>query len=127
MSAREWRPGYNSTNDKLAVGQRWLWWPETPTETAPKVRLVLQGLSPEGEVHLRPATAEDAATLEATWPPVAFSKENPDRFPFKRVDEKMAKAGSSQGLKAGDLLCHEAWDVWIDMYSEADEAWIRQL
>lgn len=74
-------------------------------------RLKVVSTSPDGEVHLRPVDEESLATIRKLYPEREFVKGERDVRPFKIVDEKMVK-GSKGVLMSGDLLCHEAWDIW---------------
>lgn len=92
---------------RIEVGQVWRYFAVLVVDVV--------AVSPEGEVVLRPL---DSATAELLFPEVETTfKDKPVRMracPFKWVDEREAKA--SKGLyKAGDLLAHEAWNVWSSM------------
>jgi hypothetical protein len=122
----EWRPGWvlAGTPDmgvaskidwvRLTKDQRWFYLANGST-----LPLTVISTAPSGEVVLRPPgpipsrwAAEDIFPLQE----VIF-KGNPTMSrpcPFVWVDERQAK-GSHGAYRAGDLLAHEAWDLWKSM------------
>ncbi len=107
-----YRPGYAFTglDYKLIVPDA----PWTYTSQGESFAVKVVSRDPSGQVHLRPC-ANLNLQLDAWYPPGAFGKDNPDPCPFLRVDAKMAQRGAKDGLREGDLLCHEAWGVWVDL------------
>lgn len=109
--AGEWRPGY-------AYSGLTYW----PIRVGAKLRymshdesfdLTVIARDPSGQVHLRPEPTL-VERLNEWYPPGAHDKKNPNRCPFLRVDAKAAQRGEKDGLREGDLLCHEAWGAWRD-------------
>lgn len=117
----EWKPGWvllQSADSgatawrRLEKGQLWTY----------SADLILKVISTSscGEVVLRPTNPQAAEQRfplrEVTFKgkPVATRD-----CPFLWADERQAR-GSNGTIQEGDLLCHEAWDVWKDMHLHGD-------
>ncbi len=106
-----YRPGYAFTGlDYVAINPG-AYWTYTANGESFTVRVV--GRDPSGQVHLRPPPKLNEQ-LDVWYPPGTYGKGNPDPCPFLRVDAKTAQRGAKDGFLEGDLLCHEAWGVWLD-------------
>lgn len=113
----------------VAVGQRWGYFHAPPgADSIPLMDLTKPGdvsnilplkvvsVSPEGEVVLRPASREVAEQMFPERETSFKGKTVKSReCPFMWVDADRAK-GSKGAYQEGDLLAHEAWDVWTHMH-----------
>lgn len=122
-----WKPGcvaYMGEYLRLYEGQVWELSHDTMasdeeghfdrTVTYGIIPLKVMSMSPEGEVHLRPANEQALALVQQHYPEREYVKGEQTLCPFKVVDAKMVKA-SKGVLLTGDLLCHEAWSIWDAM------------
>ena len=115
----EWRQGWVQSShgpQRLEAGQRWAWFKyEDGKPVREALVLSIVSTSPSGEVVLRPESAERAGAMfslhEATFKGKPVQTRD---CPFQWVEERVAK-GSKGEYQTGDLLCHEAWDVWSKM------------
>jgi hypothetical protein len=110
----EWRRGYVWTGcrqERLEVGQVWAYQPDSKD---PRLTFEVVAMGPDGDVQLRP-TDGVSDLIREHYPERPWVKGEPDPFPFKRVDDEMARRGAKEGLRTGDLLCHQAWTLWEGM------------
>ena len=116
----EWKPGFVRTVQgevRIEKGQRWGYFPcnsASPNEET-MLALTVVSTSPEGEVVLRPdpVVAEHLFPLhevEFRGKPVMMRT-----CPFQWVEASTRVSTSGFHMQIGDLLAHEAWDVWKDM------------
>jgi hypothetical protein len=121
--SRNWKPGWVTTLTrgpvKVEKDQRWAYCPtlEPYEEDSPLVLpLTVVSTSPTGEVVLRPRDPQRAETMFPLRETLFKGKPTTTRHcPFAWVEERQAK-GSKGEYQVGDLLAHEAWDVWDHMH-----------
>ncbi len=111
---------------KVEVGQRWGYLKATEEGVSLQnhdvvLPLTVIATSPEGAVTLRPASPQIAETFFPETLTTFKGKPRRARVgcPGQWVDDTLAK-GSKGQYQVGDLLVHEAWNVWTQMHLHSD-------
>lgn len=108
VESRRWVPGTVFCEShsggwgrvRVQPGDRFTFWFEPDSDgEGPFIDLCTTGVSPEGEITLRPVSERDAAEVEKAFPQADFVRGQ--RQVFRRA--------------GADLLAHEAWTCWRAM------------
>jgi hypothetical protein len=128
LEDKTWRPGWVISRwgrTKVEPGQRWRYVAKVPVGhvdlidaeiTGDVLPLTVVSTSPEGEVVLRPSSKELAERLFPEQETMFKGKPIKTRnCPFMWVGD-IGNRKHPAAPQEGDLMVHEAWDVWQSMH-----------